>query len=244
MNTRPREKKKKYVLTQKHQYAAWQPIQTINATIGTKPPYYGNIAVAAFLGNTLTRPVSIAHIPLSTDAEAAYAAYSASSNQLLRAIVINMNTYNTTLGGTGLGLAPNITQRVAREYTFDVGGGGSLQPGDRVAVQRLSANGSDAISGISWDGWSFNYELARGRPVRLSNVTTGEYVTVGANGTVVVSVPDASAAVLNFVGNGTVIDNGYGTGPPLSAAMRQSDGLRSAAWAASALLMMLGWVVW
>lgn len=184
------------------QYASWQPISTINATIGTKPPYYGNIAVSAFLGNTLTSPVAVANIPLSSYAEAAYAAYSvggATPNTLVRAIVINMHTYNTTVDGTGLGVASNVTQRITRQYTFDVQG----QPGDRVAVQRLSANGSDAISGITWDGWSYNYELDVGRPVRLTNVTTGETVTVRGDGTIVVSVPDSSAAVLNFVGNGS-----------------------------------------
>lgn len=154
-----------------------------------------------------------------------------------------MHTYNTTFNGTGLGVSPNITERVAREYTFDVGGG-ALQPGDRVAVQRLSANGSDAISGISWDGWSYNYELDHGRPVRLSNVTTGEYVTVSVNGTIVVSVPDSSAAVLNFVGNGTVSGNDLSTSPSLSAAMMESGAQRRIAHPLSAVKVMFRWMLW
>lgn len=199
--------------TQVGQYASWQPIETVNATIGTKPPYYGNIAVAAFLGNALTSPVQIVNVPLSTDAEAAYTAYSVPSSsqeqqQLLRAIVINMNSYNTTLDGTGLGVAPNVTQRIARVYTFDVSGVVSLSAGSQVAVQRLSANGSDAITGITWDGWSYNWELDEGRPVRLDNVTVGEYVTVDENGTVAVSVPDSSVAMLSFVGTGQGNENG------------------------------------
>lgn len=154
-----------------------------------------------------------------------------------------MNSYNTTVDGTGLGVATNITERVSREYTFDVGGG-NLQPGDRVAVQRLSANGSDAISGISWDGWSYNYELDMGRPVRLSNVTTGEYVTVSVNGTIVVSVPDSSAAVLNFVGNGTAVSsNGFSTSPSLSSAKMESGAQRSVARPWSALGMVLSWAL-
>lgn len=188
--------------------------------------------------------MSVTNIPLSTDAEAAYAAYSTTSSQLVRAIVINMNTYNTTVDGTGLGVATNITERVSREYTFDVGGG-NLQPGDRVAVQRLSANGSDAISGISWDGWSYNYELDMGRPVRLSNVTTGEYVTVSVNGTIVVSVPDSSAAVLNFVGNGTTVSsNGFSTSSPLGGAKMESGAQRSIARPWSAFGMVLSWALW
>ncbi|KAF3764636.1 family 79 glycoside hydrolase [Cryphonectria parasitica EP155] len=196
-----------------YRYASWQPIETVNATIGTKPPYYGNIAVAAFLGNTLENPVSIANVPLSDNAEAAYTAYSTADSSLIRAMIINMNTYNTTVNGTGLGVAANITTRTSRIYTFDVSGG-SLQPGDPVGVQRLSANGSDAISGITWDGYSYNYELDEGRPVRLENVTVGEYVVVSENSTVAVSVPDSSAAVLNFVGNvSTVINVTHSSSP-------------------------------
>src|SRR3954462_11542286 len=34
-----------------YRYQSWQPVETSLGTLGTKPPYYGNIAVAAFLGN-------------------------------------------------------------------------------------------------------------------------------------------------------------------------------------------------
>lgn len=186
-----------------YRYGFWQPIQTANASIGTKAPYYGSIAVAAFLGNTTQTPVSVANIPLANDTEASYAAYSADGGELLRALVINMNAYNTTVNGTGLGTSPDIPTRVSRTYTFDVSGG-NLEAGDRVAVQRLYANGSDAITGITWDGWSYNYELDNGKPVRLDNVTVGEYVVVDEDGTVKVSVPDSSAALLSLTGNGTV----------------------------------------
>lgn len=185
-----------------YRYGAWQPVETANATIGTKPPYYGSIAVAAFLGDTTTTAVSVAGVPLSDEREAAYAASSASSGDLLRVMVINMNGYNTTVDGTGLGESPDPPERLERTYTFDVPGG-QLSPGDQVAVQRLLANGSDAITGITWDGWSYNYELDYGLPVRLDNVTTGEYVVVSEDLTVEVSVPDSSAALLSFTGNGT-----------------------------------------
>lgn len=180
----------------------------MNATLGTKPPYYGNIAVAAFLGDTIEQPVSIVNVPFSSPYESSYAAYSAptaannETTQLLRAILINMRTYNTTFEGSGLGVAANVTDRPSSLYALDVTG--TLLPGDSVAVQRLWANGSDAISGITWDGWSYNYELSAGRPVRLSNVTVGEVLVVGDDGAVEVEVPDSSAVVLNFVGNGTV----------------------------------------
>lgn len=220
--------------------------------------------MAAFLGNTLRDPVAVANVPLSTPAEAAYTAYSVATSGLVRAVVVNMHAYNTTLGGSGLGEAANVSARVVRAYTFDVSGG-ALRPGDRVAVRRLSANGSDAVSGVTWDGWSYNYELDGGRPVRLPNVTVGEYVTVTANGTIEVGVPDASAAVLDLVGNGTVPDGTGGgdggggaggsptttgaggnsspsaTSPSVSAAVRESGGLMVTVSAVSALRALLGW---
>lgn len=157
--------------------------------------------------------MSVAHIPLgnTTTTESAYAAYVAATGALARVAILNMNGHNTTDGGTGLGLAaPNATAaRASRTYTLDVSAA-ALADGARVAVRRLCANGSDAISGISWDGWSYNYELDAGRPVRLANVTAGEAVRV-SGGLVVVSVPDSSAAMLDFPV--VAAESGAATGP-------------------------------
>ena len=66
-----------------------------------------------------------------------------------------------------------------------------------MALKRLVANGSDAITGITWDGWSYNYELNNGKPVRLGNVTVGETVKV-VSGKATVGVEDSSAVVLDL----------------------------------------------
>lgn len=60
------------------------------------------------------------------------------------------------------------------------------------------ANGSDAISGATWDGFSYNYELNNGLPVRLENVTRDEVVNVESNRSMRVGLPDSSAAILNL----------------------------------------------
>ena len=70
--------------------------------------------------------------------------------------------------------------------------------GTNVSLQRLSANGSDAVTGITFDGYSYNYELENGVPVLLSNVTRGETVAVGDDGTVVVEVLASSAVIVNL----------------------------------------------
>ncbi|GAP85335.2 putative glycoside hydrolase family 79 protein [Rosellinia necatrix] len=189
-----------------YRYASWQPVDTPLGPAATKPPYYGNVAVAAFLGNLRVEPVRVAHLQLehvgtgggSNDTEtevgvrdAAYAAYV--DGALARIMVVNMRAYNYTLGGVP-GAAPNPAPRPVRSYGFGVAG---FPDGREALVRRLYANGSDATTGIAWDGLSYNLELDQGRPVRLRNVTVGERVVV-RNGSVEVAVPDSQAVVLDF----------------------------------------------
>jgi hypothetical protein len=166
-----------------YRYAAWQPVATNITTLGTKAPYYGHITAAAFLGDTARHDVAIAEIPLETTdgREAAYAAYS--DGRLARLLIINMQAHNYTTSGT----------RGGRKYAFAVGG----EEGAAAYLGRLLANGSDAVTGVTWDGWSYAHELAGGRPVRLANVTTGETVSI-RGGQVTVEVPDSSAAVVQL----------------------------------------------
>jgi hypothetical protein len=172
-----------------YRYQSWQPIQTNITTLGTKAPYYGNIAVATFLGDLTKGNVSVANLPLTNSYESAYAAYV--NYKLARVAVVNMRGYNYTVNGTS-----SIVNPVARpslSYEFQVPPGYN----DKVKIQRLSANGSDAITGITFDGYSYNYELRLGKPVRLGNVTVGETAEV-QNGIVSITVPDSSAVILNF----------------------------------------------
>lgn len=164
-----------------YRYSSWQPLTTNKTVIGTKPPYYGNIAVASMLRDLTKSEVSIANIPLPRIFESAYAAYA--DENLARIAVINMVEYNYT----------ESIPRPSANYSFQVPSGCV-----GVNVQRLMANGSDAISGITFDGYSYNYELQNGMPVLLSNVTRGETLGINHEGAVMVNVPDSSAAILNF----------------------------------------------
>lgn len=149
------------------------------------------------VGDSARHPVSISSIPLSSDsAEAAYAAHytHGHSDKLARIIVVNMHSYNTTVDGQGLEPVPHPPKRTSRKYTFAVD---KAHHSGTVQVQRLFANGSDAITGITFDGWSYNYELDEGKPVRLHNVTVREKTKV-RNGEVTVEVPDSSAVLLSF----------------------------------------------
>lgn len=168
-----------------YRYQSWQPIATEHTTIGTKAPYYGNIAVAAFLGDQRATDIQIAHFPLGgTGHEAVYGSY---TNQELRKImVINMNAYNYSVA--------EPSPRGYRVFALPLGAELNTRV---VTLHRLVANGSDAITGITWDGWSYNYELAEGKPVRLPNVTIGEKLQV-QNGLINVPVWDSEAVIVNL----------------------------------------------
>ncbi|KAI1137099.1 glycoside hydrolase family 79 protein [Hypoxylon sp. FL0543] len=176
-----------------YRYASWQPVATKKTSIGTKAPYYGNIAAAAFLGHAGTR---IARVPLAgpevdPEVDVAYASFDA-DGKLSRILALNMHAYNYTLNGRG-GHALNPAPRPVRGYTF----AGVHAETTQATLRRLHANGSDAVTGITWDGYSYNYELHYGRPVKLDNVTTGETVQV-VDGKLDIPVPDSEAVILDF----------------------------------------------
>ena len=164
------------------------------------------------MGNLRRRGVTVVEIhlhasPFSSqqdedqDRQAAYAAYIDNGTALARIMVLNLHGYNSTVNGAGIVPLAEAPPRPSLNYTFTITDGAGSQPGTRVGVRRLWASGSDAITGITWDGWSYNYELAGGRPVRLANVTVDETAVVSANGSVAVSVPHSSAVLLDFMEN-------------------------------------------
>jgi len=187
-----------------YRYASWQPIQTVNETLGTKAPYYANIAVARFLGNSVgggdggaekAENVTVAEVDLAAAAasasasiyHSAYAAYL--DGRLARLAVIQMRAYNYSTAGPG--------QRPVETFEFQLDGELAATVKEVVA-ERLIANGSDAITGVTFGGYSFNHELEEGRPVLLKNVSASEPVQVQQGRGFAVNVPWSSAVVLNF----------------------------------------------
>ncbi|MCJ1248607.1 hypothetical protein MMC30_005825 [Trapelia coarctata] len=169
-------------------YNSWEPVPTPKTGISTLPPFYGNIMVASMLGDITEAVPHIINIPLDDlgDLVSAYACY-VNGNMLVRVAVIDLHEYNVT----------STAPRGHRNYTFSIPSALNIADGSQVGVQRLLAAGSDVRYGMTWDGWSYAYELNEGHPVRMQNVTTGE--TVKVNGDLVtVELEDSSAAILNF----------------------------------------------
>lgn len=115
-----------------------------------------------------------------------------------------MHEYNYTVNGTSTLLNP--ASRPVRNYTITIpinktvespGYHSSLPLPNAAILRALHANGSDAITGITYDGYSYNYELNNGLPVRLPNVTVGQKVSI-MDGKLTVPVEDSGAVTVDF----------------------------------------------
>lgn len=112
----------------------------------TRPPYYGQIMVAAALGQSdQTRVVDI---PLNEDTESAYAL--CEGDRLSKLAITNLQGFNQT----------TTTSRPSREYKFQV-----PHRYRRARVERLIAPGSDAVNNVTFGGVSYAHDLKKGRPV-------------------------------------------------------------------------------
>lgn len=171
-----------------YRYAAWQPVTTANTTKGTKAPYYGNIMVATMLGDLVQNDVRVSDLELGSMYDAAYTVHV--DGELKRIAVIQMNAWNYTNASS-----QQPKDRPQETFVFQLPPNACSKG---ITVQRLMANGSDAITGVTFDGYSYNYELDQGRPVLLSNVTRGESATVDESGLLQLGVPWSSAAIISF----------------------------------------------
>jgi hypothetical protein len=109
-----------------------------------------------------------------------YAAYV--DGTLASIAVLNLRSYTA-----GSGTRPGQT------FIFSVPGTTATS----ATVRMLEAASSDALSGITFDGYFYDYSLDEGKPVLLSNVTRGGTVAV-CGGVVSVTVEDAGSVILDF----------------------------------------------
>lgn len=158
-----------------YRYASWQPI-TINGTAPlTKPPYYGNIFVARFVGNS--GKTQIVNYPLEGSVNVAYGAYD--DGKLARLVFLNFNIFNLSLADGAA--RPNNT------FTFP-----APEWANSAEVTLLTAPEATSNSSITFGGYSYDYNLAEGRPVK---VAAGDTTIKPVNGMFSVDV-GASQAVM------------------------------------------------
>ena len=186
-----------------YRYAAWQPVTTEKGEVGTKAPYYGSVAAASFLAGSAKENLQVTEIELDSDIDpvhnVAYASYV--NGQLARIAVLQMNDYNSSTGTfTQADGSVGTGARPTQSFTFQIPGAKYASGGQKVKVQRLIAEGSDAVSGTTFGGVSYDYGLGRGKPVVVKSVTNGvQMVQVASGGMLQIEVPFSSAAIVELL---------------------------------------------
>ncbi|KAJ3030455.1 hypothetical protein HDV00_008879 [Rhizophlyctis rosea] len=173
-----------------YRYQSWQPVNTSRDNVGTKPPFYGNLAVAAALKQARGGLIRVQNLPIGTsETDVAYAIY---RNDLLkRVVIINLNEHNTTTTAPPL----TSTPRANTTYSLTVP---STCTSESAILHRLIAPGANSITNVTYNGMSYDYDKDLGRPVKVPDVEGNEQVPIGADGVVYVTVPWSSAVVVQL----------------------------------------------
>jgi hypothetical protein len=153
-------------------YSAWTP----SGTPSTNTPYYGKLAAATFLGNSSTVQVTQLSLPSGSPLESAYSA--SVGGTIERLAVLNMREFTSTTGGT----------RPSQTYTF------SVPAGSTWYLQRLTAAGADVTSGVTYNGYAYNYS-SLGLPSRVSGITTNQVATASSSGKLTITVQNTEAVI-------------------------------------------------
>lgn len=144
------------------------------------PPYYAHPFVADIIGKT--GDIRIKDLDLGQDTFAAYGVWNASSGNLKRLVLFNLETWRTT----------DSTSRPSRSVNLQVG-----SVTGTFTVDKLTAPGADTIdaSQVSWKGISWTY-ASNGKGVQGPSTST---TVRGANGQIgPISVKASEAVVVNF----------------------------------------------
>lgn len=151
-------------------YAAWDPVQGV-----TNPPYYGLLAAAKFMGKSEDRSVMNFTLGDDNSLNAAYAGYNTGTGKLDVMAVVNFRYYTSGTRGSS-------------NYGFTVPASTTWH------VARLTGSSATATSGITLNGYSFDYP-GTGKLVGDDSET----ITVGSDGALNINLPDSSAAILTLM---------------------------------------------
>lgn len=168
-----------------YRYSAWLPVVVNGTGPLVKPPYYGHMFVAKFLGSSNTTQIN--NIDLRSDYYSAYAAYE--SETLSRVAILNLQTWDPP---NSTDVSTNTTDRP--KTTFHLG---PLHNYKFATVELMTAPGAKYDTNITVAGVSYDYNLAEGRGVKVGK---GIVATLkpGSDGSFSVDVEASQAVVVTF----------------------------------------------
>lgn len=176
-------------MTDNSNASAWQPIQMYDQKPHVRPSYYAFAAMAQLIGaggDGCDTHVAALPAPQSlpsqyTNRLNAYATYR--SNGGLAAITL----INTRLPSSSSSSSSPSTVNIKLSV-------GTSLHGTNFTLSRLTGPSADAKSNTTWNGISYE-QTADGKPKTVSDAS--EIVTVGNDGTLVVSLRDSEAVIVN-----------------------------------------------
>ncbi|KAH8703933.1 glycoside hydrolase family 79 protein [Talaromyces proteolyticus] len=158
-------------------YSAWLPVSKDSSDPQTNPPYYGKLAAATFLANSSTIEVKTIDLNGDADKDSGYGAYV--NGTLQRVALLNLREFSSSSG----------SDRGSQNYTI------SVNPNESWVVKRLTAPGADVDTGVTFNGYSYEYGTL-GLPTRDNSTSSDEKVTSDASGNLYVTVADSEAVII------------------------------------------------
>ncbi|CAK7237087.1 GTP-binding protein gtr2 [Sporothrix bragantina] len=166
-------------------YTAWVPVESNGRAPYVRPPLFGLLFHADVIGRS--PEIQVQEVSLNQWDFSAYAVYN--TGKLAKYVVVNLDEWNST--------TPYARPQKTVTITAPSSSGIHCQHGGMVAkVQRLTAGGASADSGITWGGLTWNYTDGRlaqeGRPA-------AETIVFDAQGRADLTIASSEAVLVTFL---------------------------------------------
>ncbi|KAK4934877.1 hypothetical protein LTR66_015527, partial [Elasticomyces elasticus] len=163
--------------------SAWQPINVYNRDPFVRPAYYGYAAFDQVLGPSCeTQVAQYTNIQYPTNYAGKIAAYSIYQAGKLQSVVM----LNTQIA--------NVSESTKGSVQFTMKWPTSFA-GQTLHLGTLTGAGTDATSGTTWNGISYE-QSGNGTPTQVSN--TDQTVQIGSDGSATVTIRDSQAVIANL----------------------------------------------
>jgi hypothetical protein len=173
-----------------YRYGAWMPISQNGTGPSTNAPYYGHVMVSKFIGNSTKTQIN--SIDLNNDFQSAYAAYE--DGELARVVLLNLREWNPPGGVNSTNATNPSVQALRPNTTFTLD---SVTGYSYATVEIMTAPGALSTKNCTIAGVSYDYELAEGKPVNVTN-KGAEVIKPLKNGSFSVDVGSSTGALLTF----------------------------------------------
>jgi hypothetical protein len=186
-------------MTDNSNASAWQPRAMYGRNTFVRPQYYAHVAMNQVIGNG-NGTTQVGNLPIG-NVDSSYKgrlrAYSTYANSALQSIVlINAKQANDSTNAGSFTFALNL---------------GSANGNKDIFLSYLTADGADALDGVTFNGMSFAHDT--GKMIMVTDTVTK--FRTSSSGSVTIPVRDSQAVVANLgsqLGSNAVVNNPHASG--------------------------------